>query len=511
MEFTNINSKNFELKNLDNSLNTTSQVYQIDLSDDLNVKFFTNIYSCKPNISLKFNNLDDLHRLKNADKILFNKENRDHNKDIRRVKNYSNDLGNKNITSKFYYFRARKLEKLLEVIPAYVVLNGQRELVLSSSYPTADFSKNTSSKDFFLRQVDKVCEVSNPSNNFTSSKLGLVFMSHDDAEVYLNNILNQWDSTASTIGLSIHCVSLSSVYKTMRLDKTMLDFRIVPNMKELDLLLNKYAGNSNVIFDNLQYQTRFKVQPLQFFPPIKNFYLNDRITPFYKFVSNSDYFKGVPIYTVQIHDTPRNIVAQTSLNTVKVLNSLFGAIPKTFQTFIGLGERRGFYKKVESLPKNASDYEVQNTFNASSNGLSKPKNVTTYAFFNYKQAVKFTKKYNRSVKYFSGTQFLNYIKLDNLFKKPSILITNLEDFLESQDVASFKNLETSRQLDQTLNSDIKLLKSQEIEYNTYFIPDEESLKASSQAIVQSPFNTYKENLMIKYNIFRSIVSTLFEF
>ena len=45
MEFTNINSKNFELKNLDNSLNTTSQVYQIDLSDDLNVKFFTNIYS----------------------------------------------------------------------------------------------------------------------------------------------------------------------------------------------------------------------------------------------------------------------------------------------------------------------------------------------------------------------------------------------------------------------------------------------------------------------------------
>jgi len=149
MEFTNINSKNFELKNLDNSLNTTSQVYQIDLSDDLNVKFFTNIYSCKPNISLKFNNLDDLHRLKNADKILFNKENIDHNKDIRRVKNYSNDLGNKNITSKFYYFRARKLEKLLEVIPAYVVLNGQRELVLSSSYPTADFSKNTSSKDFF--------------------------------------------------------------------------------------------------------------------------------------------------------------------------------------------------------------------------------------------------------------------------------------------------------------------------------------------------------------------------
>jgi hypothetical protein len=347
-------------------------------------------------------------------------------------------------------------------------LNGQQELVVSSSYSNnSEFNQGTIVKGF-----KKVFS----SNTDKASKLGFAFMCYSDAEAYLNDISNQWESNVSTVGLAVHCVSLASVYDIIHTSGAALDLRIVPNMNELNLLLNKYKGSSNLVFDSLQYQSRGRVRPLSFTPRIKNFYLGDNATPFYKFVSSNEYFKGVPIYVVQIQSFPRNIFLESGRIIFSSFDTLVSPVTDVIGTFLGIGER--------------------GIFQSSTKNLSKSNNGQDYIFFNYDQAKNFSKKHGRFVKRFDGGKF---IKPGFLSKKPSIYVTNLEDYLELKDFLDVKN--------STENS----LGSAYCTRDFYFIPEKGTDKLFDNKILKSRWEYYLESLSIKGKVFKSVLSTLLEF
>lgn len=486
MNFINTTSNVHKSINVSNHFIYTSEIFQITSPNDLTVEFFKGIYTYPPKIKLKFDKLDDFSDFKKVDDIFFQKEDINIDSEFNTIDSYSNSFLNKKFTSKFYSLQARKLEKSLDVVPVYVVLNGYRELITSSSRPLFS-AEIANSQNFFFRQAQRVCEFPNLTKANSPSKLGLVFMNRNDAEVYLEDVLSRWDSNAAIVGASVHCVSLSSVYKLMRENSFGLDFRIVPNMKELKLLLNKYAGKSNIVFDNAQHQVRLRTRPLSFTPRLKNFYLGDKATPFYKFLSNNEYFKGVPIYIVQVSNVPRNIFSEGGLNVINITDSLLGGCLNTFQTFFGMGQN--------------------STFQTSSKLLDNSKNTVDYVFFNYKQASSFSNKHSRLIRRFPGGYLFKYMKLDNFSRKPSIYVTNLEDLLNSKDVSSATELRNLKKLGKDFIQSIDVNDNREI----YFIPDEESVNSFNDIKVKSFVANYKENLVIKYKVLKSIMSTLLQF
>ena len=450
MKFTNIKPESYNLTNINNNSYCVSQPFQINSSYDPTIDFFKSIYTYPPKISLKFKKLDDFSRFNDLSKTLFLQDNGTLENTLKTLPKNPKE---------------KKSTKALEVVPAYVILNGQLELVVSSS-PSNIPLEFDSQKDIIPAKINKTFS----SKISKSSKLGLVFMSRGDAEAYLNDVLNQWDSNSKIVGLAVHCVSLSSVYDAMHNGK--VDIRLVPDMKELDLLLNKYKSKSNLIFDKLQHQSRRRFQALPFTPRVKNFYLGDKATPFYKFVSSNDYFKGVPIYIVQVQNSPRNIVVESGRNIFSNFETLISPVTKIVGTSLGIGEI------------SISQGSIQNLV-ISDDGKD-------YIFFNYQQAKSFSKKYARSVKHFNSAKFL---KTGFLAKKPCIHVLNLEDYLEIKDFNNVKK-ESS-----TLEYPVR---------NFQFVASTEFGEAFDSIISKSSWEKYIENLFIKTKVFKSLLSNIFE-
>ena len=450
MKFTNIKPESYNLTNINNNSYCVSQPFQINSFYDPTIDFFKSIYTYPPKISLKFKKLDDFSRFNDLSKTLFLQDNGTLENTLKALPKNPKE---------------KKSTKALEVVPAYVILNGQLELVVSSS-PSNIPLEFDSQKDIIPAKINKTFS----SKISKSSKLGLVFMSRGDAEAYLNDVLNQWDSNSKIVGLAVHCVSLSSVYDAMHNGK--VDIRLVPDMKELDLLLNKYKSKSNLIFDKLQHQSRRRFQALPFTPRVKNFYLGDKATPFYKFVSSNDYFKGVPIYIVQVQNSPRNIVVESGRNIFSNFETLISPVTKIVGTSLGMGER------------SISQGSIQNLV-ISDDGKD-------YIFFNYQQAKSFSKKYARSVKHFNSAKFL---KTGFLAKKPCIHVLNLEDYLEIKDFNNVKK-ESS-----TLEYPVR---------NFQFVASTEFGEAFDSIVSKSSWEKYIENLFIKTKVFKSLLSNIFE-
>ena len=120
MKFTNIKPEIYNSIGIENNPYCISQPFQINSSSDATIDFFKGIYSYPPKIKLKFNKLDDFSRFKNLSTTLLLQDSTLAVNDGVRIPHLSSRLG--------------KSAKQMEVIPAYVVLNGQQELVVSSSY-----------------------------------------------------------------------------------------------------------------------------------------------------------------------------------------------------------------------------------------------------------------------------------------------------------------------------------------------------------------------------------------
>lgn len=312
---------------------------------------------------------------------------------------YIDGYYNKSSSTKFYTQETKALQKSLQSVPVYAIFNGSGEIILADS--TDSFTnRNSTIKSLgynFCGAFDQLDE--------QRSKLGLFFMSRRDAEIYLREVARADTESTKIFGLSIHCVGLDFAYRLTREYHPEVDFRFVPNLEEVKTLLASETSRSNLIFDDDQQQLRFRRRPVKIVPIIGT--LSRWVTPFSSFLSKDEYFKGVPIYVVQVQDKPRSLFVEQYYKTLNVADSVYSFGLQCIDFLIGFGQ----------------NWIIQGSIQDG----SKTSDVTNFVFFEKKAAVEFCKTQGRKIGRYKGSNSSN---LDFIIRKPKIFVHNLEDFIE---------------------------------------------------------------------------------
>ena len=318
------------------------------------------------------------------------------------VKNYNN----KKISNNFYKKYTKEIVESLQTVPVYFVLNGYSEIV--SADPVLQYSKiNTLSEkmyDFF--------GVFNGHSNKVS-KLGLFFLDQRDAMMYLQKIAQEDSLGTGELGLSIHCRSLGSVYELIRDYDPEIDFRFVPNLTELtNLLKSNNISDSRFVFDKNQQQNRFRKYPVNVVSNIISGTrkVEDSITPFSSFFQSNEYFKGVPIYLVQLSSESSPLLTNGLSLGFNIVDTLYCKFIKVIDRIHGVGQSSIVFDNTEK------------TF--------LPPSVDSYVFFEKQEALKFVRNNGRRVISYAGS-YSEGITMNQPILNPKIYISNLEDFLEA--------------------------------------------------------------------------------
>lgn len=297
---------------------------------------------------------------------------------------------NKITSTRFYGHQAKTLYDSLQNIPVYAILNGQGEIV------TATSTDSLSSNSPHLNQVTyHTCGSFDPliENN---PQLGLFFLSKCDAEVYLTEIAKSDTQGTKVSGLSIHCFGLDFAYRVLREYHPNIDFRFIPNLEEVQSLLQpKNLENQNLLFEDSQQQSRLRKWNFNPLKLLRN--LNPWHSPWPSILEKTEYFKGVPIFIVQVRENSANFFVDKYQSLFNFLDSSY----KSFTKFVGLGFGYSYIRQGSIWEQ---DFRTGT-------------DIKTYLFFEKDAALAFCKTYDRKIVRLSGT-------------RSKILIHNFEDFIE---------------------------------------------------------------------------------
>lgn len=427
------------------------------------LEFFDDLYSYPPKFRIKWDNLDELQQdclnsnnfqkdkknnstfLKILTDIFLNEKEEQTLQKNYSLKEYITSYKNKLILNQIYTKNTKKLQDALKSIPVYVVLNGQGDIILSES--TDLYTSNTS---FLTDELSRSCGIFDPIVE-NKNKLGLFFLSKNDAEIYLQEIASLDSQGTQSLGLSLHCLGLDFAYRVMRSYDSRVDFRFVPDLSEVQTVLkNKTLENPNIIVEDEQQQLRLRYKNLGL--PI--------------IWRKKDYFKGVPIYIVKIEKNTTNNFTETYFFTLRLIDNFLNYFVHAINIPFGLG----------------NNFIKQGSFNQKDN-ISSQK---VYLFFEKKAALDFCKNYKyKNIFRYKKDQFT---LLNNKIKKPQILLYNLEDFLENWEEKNIENQEffSSEKVEQDLI--LVPTKSSTAEVNKFF--NEEKI-ISKQKIIQFLVFKYK--------------------
>jgi hypothetical protein len=375
--------------------------------------------------------------------------------------------------SNFYKNKTKSIQGALATVPAFVVLNGQGEIVLNK--PTAIGSPSSLSNylnKFIYNNCGAFESFSEPKHKF-----GLFFFNFNDAEIYLQEIAKLDIEGTKTSGLSIHCISLEAAYKITREDHPEIDFRFVPDFSEVKNLLTTNTGQSTTIVDDEQQQLRFRRRTVNMFPYLER--VGKLMSISNSFLLRNEYFKGVPIYIVQIADKPTNLGLELYYTTIGVLDHIFGRFIQSIDYSIGFGHNWIMQGSIR---------EIKNS-----------ENLTNFVFFDKKEAVKFVRNQGRKVKRYKGSRTSN---LEFLIRKPKVYIYNLEDFLESWEEKLHQNLVNI----EAKSNDLFDAK------NVYFIPKKtisDKIFDYRDNLKPSIIKKFKNTLNIKFRTFKQFAGLLF--
>ena len=304
-------------------------------------------------------------------------------------------------SSNFFLKQTKEIQSSLANIPIFVVLNGQGAIVLTK--PSNELSSKTL-ENYVREKLYDSCGAFDPLVE-KKVELGLFFMDSLDAEKYLKAVArSDWEGT-QTVGLSVNCINLSTAYRITREHHPGIDFRFVPNFTEVKELLVNNIGKSDMITDDEQQQLRFRPRPNNLFPYLNKF--GKYLFPSSSFLQRNEYFKGVPIYIVQLNKNTRNLLFEKYFNIVGIFDTAYARCIQTLDKAIGFGHNWIMQGSLQTA--GTSD------------------NFENYIFFEKDQALKFIKKNGRKVGRYSGGRTSN---LEFMVRKPKIFVYNLEDFLE---------------------------------------------------------------------------------
>ena len=284
------------------------------------------IYNYPPKIRILWNSIDDLNedqfaysKYRTQENLYWKKQNiEDWLSDITspyetKFLDYSRDqyldgfLDGINSTN-FFLKNTKQIQDALNHIPIFVLLNGHGEIVLSKP------SNILSSRNPATYINEKLYDSSGTFDPIVEKKsaLGLFFISQVDAENYLREVGKADPEGAQTTGFSIHCISLGSAYKITREYHPGIDFRFVPKFNEVKNLLANMVEKSFVkeyiLFEEEQQMCRARHRNINLGPHLEKSF------PGYSFLARNEYFKGVPIYILQLPLVSSNNFSSTDFN-----------------------------------------------------------------------------------------------------------------------------------------------------------------------------------------------------
>jgi len=387
---------------------------------------------------------------------------------------YTDGVFNRINSSGFFAKETTQIQNTIANIPIFVVLNGQGEIVLGKPQHVLG-SKNlkTLINEKFYNAVgsfDPLVE--------KKQKLGLFFMSYGDADNFLKSVAQADFQGTSCNSLCIHCIGLDSAYKIIREYHPGTDFRFVPNFEEIkELLLNDLGPDDDMIYEDEQQQLRYNYRKWNRFPYLKK--LGRYLSPTCSFLQRNEYFKGVPIYIVQLTDTPKNFFASRYFQVMSHLDGIYSRC-------IQYGEKRlGF----------GNTWIMQGSLKTADN----PTKFENFIFFEKTQAKEFYKKNWRKAVHYKGSRITH---LESLVRKPKIFVYNLEDFLEDWE-------------DSVLNKydpEVNSVKTMFTSNATHFIPpsiDLEVIANASKEVKQNFITNLNQSLNIKFNVLKRAIGVFF--
>ena len=384
-------------------------------------EYLESLYSYPPKIKIKWNKLDTLNnpltdKLNDkspqsfpfsdfVDDWFFNTGGQALVQNEYKVDEYIGGYLDKVASNNFYTKSTQSIQSALQKIPVFTIINGNGEIVLNK--PSKDLSSKTF-KTIFKEKLYDFCGDFDQTIE-KRQQFGLFFMSRGDAETYLKAIAQSDIDGTQTVGLSINCIGLDSAYKITRENHPGIDFRFVPDLEEMQSLLSKYIKKGDIIVENEQQQVNFQRRTANLLPFLDKlgFRVSQSVSAS-SFAQRNEYFKGVPIYIVQVQQTPRNILAEQYFKATGMLDSIFGKITESTKRLVGMGDSQIMQGSIKDIPNQA--------------------NLVNYIFFEKPQAVKFVKQQGRKSIRYKGSQLPN---ANFLIRKSQIFTYNLEDFLES--------------------------------------------------------------------------------
>jgi len=376
-------------------------------------------------------------------------------------------------TSNFYTKKTKDIQTALATIPVYVVLDGNKEIILNKT-TTLPASNNISS--YLIKNLYNYCGEFD-KNVSSRQDLGFFFLNSKDAEIYLQEIAKSDIVGTQTLGLSINCISLDSAYRITREHHPGIDFRFVPNFNEVKNLLQNEIGTSDAIIEDEQQQLRFRRRTVNMFPYLGK--LGNFISISSSFLQRNEYFKGVPIYIVQVSDSPKNLITESYYTTIGIIDTAYSRCIQFLDYTIGFGH----------------NWIMQGSIKEPNNS----KNVTNYVFFEKKEAKNFVKSQGKEIIRYKGSRTSN---LEFIIRKPKIFIYNLEDFIEFWENTIQTNLNITN-LDNNNIFDAK---------TTYFIPPQvinEDIFLDQKEYKQTFLKNVGQALNVKVRVFKQFIGVFF--
>ena len=204
------------------------------------------------------------------------------------------------------------------------------------------------------------------------------------------------------------------------------------------------------------------------------------ITPSVSFLQKNEYFKGVPIYIVQISNEPKSYLVSQYFNLVSLLDSGIGNFVQALDKPIGFGH---------NWIMQGSLYDAEQS-----------NKVSNYIFFERNEAKNFIKKQGLNVTRYSGSRTSN---IELLVRKPKIFVYNLEDFLELWEE---KIQSTMYPQSNQYRKNILEAESTSFLAPTYSKDDLVNIAENNRL---RPFKKVKESLALKYRVFKNFVGIFF--
>lgn len=158
-----------------------------------------------------------------------------------------------------------------ETLPFFVIINNNNEIVISESRDQLSRMGTLSS---IKNQVLK--------SNINSKKFytGLIFINPIDAVEYSKYIQNQYAESTHSTKLKVVPANINLYCKLMFLKDQQIEFRLIPDLKEVSSLVKRYKKYNNISFDkNQKYGNNFfQGQPVYFVKPFYGRLMNDSKT-----------------------------------------------------------------------------------------------------------------------------------------------------------------------------------------------------------------------------------------